>query len=105
LKACWFEKIFASANFIQAARLRAVNWRKLSGVNGSNKDFGKNFFRHTAFSVARMDEALLRIAPKLNYEPKDFFAESGASFWPGVVAQRGANSNPDSDAEAIVFFF
>jgi hypothetical protein len=51
-----------------------------------------------------MDEALLRIAPaKLNYEPKNFFPELGASPWPGVVAQRGANSNTDSDAEETVF--
>jgi hypothetical protein len=53
-----------------------------------------------------MDEALLRIAPaKLNYEPKNCFAEIVVIPWPGVVAQRGANSNTDSDAEATVFFF
>jgi hypothetical protein len=47
---------------------------------------------------------LLRIAPaKLNYEPKNVFAEIGVGPWPGVVAQRGANSNTDSDAEEIVF--
>jgi hypothetical protein len=51
-----------------------------------------------------MDEALLRIAQsKLNYEPKIFFAEIGVSAWRGVVAQRGANSNTDSDAEETVF--
>jgi hypothetical protein len=57
-----------------------------------------------------MDEALLRIAPaKLNYDPKDFFAEIGVTPWPRVVAQRGANSNSNSnsntDAEATVFSF
>jgi hypothetical protein len=51
-----------------------------------------------------MEEALLRIDPvRLNYEPKNFFAEIGVSPWPGVVAQRSANSNTDSDAEEIVF--
>jgi hypothetical protein len=67
--------------------------------------FGDNdVSQHSTFSVARMDEALLRIAPaKLNYEPKNFFPEIGASPWPGVVAQRGANSNTDSDAEETVF--
>ena len=51
-----------------------------------------------------MDEALLRIGPaKWNYDPKDFLPEFGASAWPGLVAQRGANSNPDSEAEETVF--
>jgi hypothetical protein len=51
-----------------------------------------------------MDEDLLRIAPaKLNYEPKNFLAEIGVSPWPGIIAQRGANT--DSDAEATVFSF
>jgi hypothetical protein len=60
--------------------------------------------RRTAFRVARMDEALLRIAPaKLNYDPTKFFAEIGVSPWPGGVAQRGANSNTNSDAEETVF--
>jgi hypothetical protein len=52
-----------------------------------------------------MDEALVRIAPaKLNYEPTNILAEPGVDPWPGVVAQRGANSNAYSDAEAILFF-
>jgi hypothetical protein len=60
--------------------------------------------RRTAFSVARMDETLLRIAPaKLDYEPKNFIAEIGVSAWPGVVAEGGANSNTDSDAKETVF--
>jgi hypothetical protein len=65
--------------------------------------FWQEFFRHTAFSIARTDEALLRIAPaKLNYEPKNFSAEIGVSPWPGIVAQRSANSNTDSDAKEEV---
>jgi hypothetical protein len=53
-----------------------------------------------------MDEGLLRIAPaKLNYEPKNFLAEIGVTPWPGIIALCGADSNTDSDAEAIVFFF
>ena len=61
--------------------------------------------RRTAFSIARTDEALLRITPaKLNYEPKKFFAEIGASAWSGVIAQSGAHSNTDANAEETVFF-
>jgi len=53
-----------------------------------------------------MDEALLRIAPaKFNYEPKSFLAEISVSPWPGIIAQRSANSNTNSDAKAIVFSF
>jgi hypothetical protein len=66
--------------------------------------FSQEFLRRTAFSVARVDEALLRIAPaKLNYEPKNCVAEIVVIPWPGVVAQRGAYSNTDSDAEETVF--
>jgi hypothetical protein len=51
-----------------------------------------------------MDESLLRIAQaKLNHERKNFLAEIGVTPWPGIIAQRGANSNSNSDAEETVF--
>ena len=59
-----------------------------------------------ALCVVRMEEALLRIDPvRLNYGPKNFFVEIGVTPWPGIVAQRGANSNSNADAEETVFFF
>jgi hypothetical protein len=40
----------------------------------------------------------------LKYERKFFLVEIGVTAWLGAVAQRGANSNANSDAEAILFF-
>jgi hypothetical protein len=40
----------------------------------------------------------------LKYARKNFLAEIGVTAWLGVIAQRGANSNAYSDAEAILFF-
>ena len=78
---------------------------RASSVNVANKNYRKNFFgKWIAFNVARMDEHLLRIArAKLNYDRKNFFTEIATRAWPGVVAQRGANSN--AEAQEIVFFF
>jgi hypothetical protein len=71
---------------------RFINTGLKSGVN--------DISRLSAFSIARTGEALLRIAPaKLNYEPKNFFVEIGASAWSGVIAQSGAHSDTDSDAD------
>jgi len=78
---------------------------RASSVNVANKNYRKNFFgKWIAFNVARMAEHLLRIArAKLNYDRKNFFTEIATRAWPGVVAQRGANSN--ADAQEIFFFF
>jgi hypothetical protein len=40
----------------------------------------------------------------LKYERKNFLAEIGVDAWFGVIAQRGANSNAYSEADAVLFF-
>jgi hypothetical protein len=79
-------------------------WRASIFITGL-KSGVNDISRHTAFSIAPMDEALLRIAPaKLNYVPKNFFVKISVTPWPGVVAQCSAHSNTDSGAKEEVVF-